>query len=108
LGGSPGFPVDVHIFNPLETMAHLEAGVFSREVVEQVEMGAEFLPRARREEHACILCRRPFVGLPARIAWLETPGGTKRALFGVCKACDGPDVEQRLIERLGAREKVIN
>jgi len=108
LGGSTGSPVDVHIFNPLQTMANLDAGLLTREIAEEVEMGAEFMPRARRGEHRCILCRRPFAGLPARIAWLETPGGTKRALFGVCQPCDGPDVEQRLLERLGAQEKVIN
>ena len=66
------------------------------------------MPGARRGEHCCILCRKLFAGPPVRMAWLDTPGGTKRALFGVCEACDGPDVEQRLIERLGAQEKVIN
>jgi hypothetical protein len=32
----------------------------------------------------------------------------QRALFGICKECDGPDVEERLIERIGAVRATIN
>ena len=71
-------------------------------------MAAEFLPRARRGEHKCVQCERRFHGTPALIAWLQTPGGTKRALFGVCEECNGPDIKRRLIERLGAQEMAIN
>ena len=71
-------------------------------------MGAEFLPRARRGEHKCVQCERRFDGLPALVAWLQTPGGTKRALFGVCEKCNGPDVKQRLIGRLGGIETALH
>ena len=108
LGGTPGFPVDVRIFNPLETVARIAAGRFTPEIVEQAEMGAEFLPAARRGEFDCVLCRKPFVGLPVLVGWLETPGAPRRAAFGVCQSCDRPDVKERLYERLGAVETAIN
>jgi hypothetical protein len=76
--------------------------------VEQVEIGAEFMPRARRGEHRCILCRKLFVGPPARIGWLETRGGSRRTLFGACADCDGPDIDERLRERLGAVKMTVN
>jgi hypothetical protein len=108
LGGRPGDPVDLRAFNPAKTPARILGGELTRELVEHVEMGAEFLPRARRGEHKCIQCERRFVGPPALIAWLQTPGGSKRALFGVCQDCDGPDVERRLIERLGATKVALH
>jgi hypothetical protein len=108
LGGRPGYPVDIHSFRPVETAARILGGELTPELVEQVEMGAEFMPRARRGEHPCIFCRKRFAGAVARIAWLETPGGTKRALFGVCEECDGPDVAEQLNKRLGAVRTTVN
>jgi hypothetical protein len=108
LGGRPGDPVDLHAFNPAETAARILAGELTPELVEQVEIGAEFLPRARRGEHKCIQCERRFTGTPTLIAWLQTPGGTKRALFGVCEECNGPDVKRRLIARLGGTEMTLH
>jgi hypothetical protein len=107
LGGQPGFPLDVRIFNPLQTVARLMQEGMTPELIDQVEMGAAFMPRARRGEHSCVLCARPFVGIPARIGTLETPGGTKRALFGACQTCNGPNIERRMIEQLG-EETAIN
>jgi hypothetical protein len=104
LGGRPGYPVDIRAFNPVETAARILSGELTPELVEHVEMGSEFLPRARRGEHNCILCERRFTGMPGLIAWPETPGGTKRALFGICKECDGPNVE----ERIGAVRATVN
>ena len=57
-------------------------------LVEQVEMGAEFMPRVREGRHDCVLCRKPLSGILALIGCLETPGGGNRALFGVCELCD--------------------
>lgn len=108
LGGRPGDPVDLRCFSPTETAARVLAGELTPELVEQVEMGAEFLPRARRGENKCLECERRFSGLPALVAWLQTPGGTKRALFGVCEQCNGPDAKLRLIKRLGATEMALH
>jgi hypothetical protein len=108
LGGQPDYPVAVKFLSPLKVIADLIAGRFSRELMEMVEIGAECLPAARRGELDCILCRKPFVGLPVRIGWLETPGGSRRALFGACVDCDGPDIDERLCERLGATEMTVN
>ena len=108
LGGTKGFPVDIKIFNPLGTFAQIAAGRLDAEIREQVEMGAELLPAARRGAFDCLLCRKPFHGLPALAGWLETPGGTRRAAFGVCQRCDGPDVREKLLARLGAVETTIN
>jgi hypothetical protein len=108
LGGRPGDPVDIRTFSPAETAARILGGELTPELVEQVEMGSEFLQRANRGEHPCIFCRKPLTGLVARISWLETPRGTKRAVFGICEECNGPDVKQRLIERLRATEMAIH
>jgi hypothetical protein len=56
LGGTAGFPVDIKIFNPLETQ--IAAGRLDAEIREQVEMGAELLPAARRGTFDCLLCRK--------------------------------------------------
>ena len=108
LGGRPGYPVDIHTFSPVETASRILGGELTPQLVEHVEMGSKFLPRARRGEHNCILCERRFTDAVATIAWLQTPSGTKRALFGVCEECDGPDVKRRLIERLGATEMALH
>jgi hypothetical protein len=62
----------------------------------------------RRGEHKCAQCKQRFVGPVALIAWLQTPGGTQRALFGICEECKAPDIKRRLIEQLGAQEMAIN
>jgi hypothetical protein len=107
-GGRPGDPVDLRTFSPAETAARILGGELTPELVEHVEMGSQFLPRATRGEHKCITCERRFARTPAVIAWLQTPGGSKRALFGVCEDCDGPDLERRLIERLGATKVALH
>jgi hypothetical protein len=71
-------------------------------------MGAELLPAARRGAFDCLLCRKPFRGLPVLAGWLETPSGTRRAAFGVCQSCDGPDVREKLLARLNAVEATIH
>jgi hypothetical protein len=104
LGGTPGYPIDVKIFRPLATVANMIAGRLDAEIREQVEMWAELLPAARRSEFDCLLCRKPFREPPAVAGWLSTLGGSRRALFGACQDCDGPDVEERMREQLGAVE----
>jgi hypothetical protein len=101
-GGCEGYPVEIKIFDPRETAKRALDGCFTDEIREQIEVGSELLPAARRGEFDCLLCRKPFHSLPALAGWLETPGGTRRAAFGVCQSCDGPDVKERLLERLGA------
>lgn len=109
LGGQPGDPVDLHCFSPLETAKRILGGELTQALVEQVEVGAEFLPRARRGEHKCIQCARAFVGTPALVAWLQTPAGGKRAVFGVCAPCaDDPNFKQRIFDRLHATETTIH
>ena len=102
LGGDPGDPVDLRAFSPTEVAARILAGELTAALVEMVEIGAAFLPRARAGLHRCAQCEQPFNGTPALIAWLQTPNGTKRALFGICEECNGPDIKQLLISRLGA------
>ena len=95
-----GDPVDLRAFSPRETAARILAGELTAGLVEQVEVGAEFLPRARAGLHRCLQCEGPFVGTPSLIGWLQTPAG--RALFGICQECDRPGIKQLLISRLGA------
>jgi hypothetical protein len=57
LGGRLGDPVDLHCFSPVETAARILAGELTPALVEQVEVGAAFLPRARKGLHKCVQCR---------------------------------------------------
>ena len=102
LGGAPGDPVDLRAFSPTEVAARILGGELTAGLVEMVEIGAAFLPRARAGLHRCLQCEGPFVGTPSLIGWLQTPAGTKRALFGICQKCDRPGIKQLLISRLGA------
>ena len=102
LGGAPGDPVDLFAFSPTEVAARILAGELTAALVEMVEIGAAFLPRARAGLHKCVQCERGFAETPGLIAWLQTPAGTKRALFGICQKCDRPGIKQLLISRLGA------
>ncbi len=110
LGGAPGDLVAAEFFDPRQTAAHIFAGHLTPEIADQVVMGAEFLPRARRGEADCLLCRKPLDGWPAMIGWVQLlAGGLARSIFGICLECARrPDVEARLLERLNASKVTIN
>ena len=108
LGGAPGDPVDLFAFSPTEVAARILGGELTAGLVEQVEVGAEFLPRARAGLHRCLQCEGPFAGTPSLIGWLQTPAGGKRALFGICQECDRPGIKQLLITRIGGTEITLH
>ena len=74
LGGATGDPVDLRLFRPQETIARMLTDGLTPALVEQVEMGAEFMPRIREGKHDCILCRKPLSGILALIGCLDLPG----------------------------------
>jgi hypothetical protein len=108
LGGSPGDLVAAEFFDPRETAERVLTGELTSELLEQVAIMSEFLPRARLGEHDCLFCRKPLNSMLALIGRLELPGRPGRAAFGVCEPCAGPNIQERLLDRLDAHKVAVN